>query len=40
MESYKEKARGSVLSDLSGRKVQETAVKSFGRTANVCEFDR
>ena len=40
MESYKEKARGSVLSDLSGRKVQDTAGKSFGRTANACEIDR
>ena len=40
MESYKEKARGSVLSDLSGRKVQDTAGKSFGRTANVRESDR
>ena len=40
MESYKEKARGSVLSDLSGRKVQDTASKNFGRTANACEIDR
>ena len=40
MESYKEKARGSVLSDLSGRKVQDTASKNFGRSANACEIDR
>lgn len=40
MESYKEKARGSVLSDLSGRKVQDTASKNFGCTANACEIDR
>lgn len=40
MESYKDKTRGSVLSDLSGRKVQDTASKSFGRTANACEIDR
>lgn len=40
MESYKEKARSSVLSDLSDRKVQDTAGKSFGRTANTCEIDR
>lgn len=40
MESYKDKTRGSVLSDLSGRKVQDTAGKSFGRTANACEIDR
>ena len=32
MESYKDKTRGSVLSDLSGRKVQDTASKNFGRT--------
>lgn len=40
MESYKEKARGSVLSDLSDRKVQDTAGKNFRRTANACEIDR
>ena len=40
MESYKDKTRGSVLSDLSGRKVQDTAGKNFGRTANACEIDR
>ena len=40
MESYKEKARGSVLSDLSSRKVQDTAGKNFGRSANACEIDR
>ena len=40
MESYKDKTRSSVLSDLSGRKVQDTASKNFGRTANACEIDR
>ena len=40
MESYKDKTHGSVLSDLSGRKVQDTASKNFGRTANACEIDR
>ena len=40
MESYKDKTRSSVLSDLFGRKVQDTASKNFGRTANACEIDR
>ena len=37
MESHGEESPRFCLSDLSGRKVQNTASKNFGRTANACD---
>ena len=40
MESYKDRSRGSILSDLSGRKEETAAVRAYGKEARKQEASR